>query len=215
MVRFLSGKGSGSTPVTISRGGAPLRGTLEFEPGAVSMFGVPKANNPADVERAVESFDQLVEGIGDDTFTLTFKHAFEPRRARLGWLRAAYLIAFAQFGYRYILRPAFEPLRAQLMSPDEAVLDPPPVTIDPSAVGEHGGRLLMPSTDVLDIVIVDMGWVYAFLPGADGSAGFFDTVIERVLALSQSRRQEAGIVGLDLPGGTLEWPTSPQYVFDR
>ena len=45
-------------------------------------------------------------------------------RARLSWVRAAYPVAFAALGWRYVCMPYLAPLRAQLADPDATLLPP-------------------------------------------------------------------------------------------
>jgi hypothetical protein len=65
-----------------------------------------------------------------------------PRRASIGWMRSAYLAAFAVYGYRYVLQPAFGPLRAAIADPDGAGFDPV--------------LLRTPDEDALDPLIVEV-----------------------------------------------------------
>lgn len=63
-------------------------------------------------------------------FTVPVRH--DDRRAALSFVRAAYLTAFAAFGYRLIYSPAYRTLRRQLRDHDAEVLRPLPVGVTPT-----------------------------------------------------------------------------------
>lgn len=46
------------------------------------------------------------------------------KRAKLTYVHAAYLFMFHQFGYEWVLNRCSEPIRKQLVSPDESILSP-------------------------------------------------------------------------------------------
>jgi hypothetical protein len=85
------------------------------------MIGHPGSNNPA----TVQSHTQALESLGDGgSITLTFPWHATTRFTKLSWLRAAYLGAFALYGYRYVLQPAFDPLRAAIADPHDESFEP-------------------------------------------------------------------------------------------
>jgi hypothetical protein len=82
------------------------------------LMEVPKINNPADLERMEAHMRMLSETRSTDfRFTVTPQLRYFPDRARVSWIRTAYLAAFALFGWKYILQPALPPIREQLMNP--------------------------------------------------------------------------------------------------
>lgn len=77
----------------------------------------PKINNPADLERMEEHMRVLSETRSTDfRFTVTPQLRYFADHARVSWIRTAYLAAFALFGWNYILQPALQPIREQLMN---------------------------------------------------------------------------------------------------
>jgi hypothetical protein len=93
--------------------------------GQTGMFlmGVPKINNPANVERMEKHMSMLSETRSTDfRFTVTPQLRYFPDRARVSWIRTAYLAAFALLGWTYILQPALQPIREQLMNPSTITL---------------------------------------------------------------------------------------------
>jgi len=86
---------------------------------------IPQINNPAAVELTIEHMRVLSETRTTDfRFTVTPQVTYHPDRARLAWIRAAYLAAFALFGWTYILQPALQPIRDQLRNPSTPGLPP-------------------------------------------------------------------------------------------
>jgi hypothetical protein len=59
--------------------------------------------------------------------------------ARVSTLRAAYLAAFAKFGYGYIMHPRLAPVRHQIQHPDEKTLSG--FSIDPDYDGHKGPEM--------------------------------------------------------------------------
>jgi hypothetical protein len=104
----------------LTLGGIPNRGSMYAGPGGILITGDPKRNHPDDVAKISESLADLMnEG---HRMHIAFRDTFHPRTAQLGFVRAAYLAAFAVFGYAYIFRPVFEPIRAALNGADDESL---------------------------------------------------------------------------------------------
>jgi hypothetical protein len=87
---------------------------LQISPASVLIFGVPEASSKKAHAAWVQEMEtQLPSGGKLSIGTVAPRY---PRRlAEVGWLRAAYLIAFAAFGYRYAFSAALEQVRAQLL----------------------------------------------------------------------------------------------------
>jgi hypothetical protein len=82
------------------------------------LISVPQINNPADLDLMEQHMRALSQtGSTDFRFTVTPRLRYFPDRARVSWVRTAYLAAFAVFGWRYILQPALQPLRDQPQNP--------------------------------------------------------------------------------------------------
>jgi hypothetical protein len=87
------------------------------------LFVDPKRSDPRQHAEMTKTLDQWAAGSspgGPMGFELTRR--VQLVRARLSWLRAAYLVAFAALGWRYIDTPLLAPLRAQLAAPDATLL---------------------------------------------------------------------------------------------
>jgi hypothetical protein len=102
------------------RGGAPVTvETQRRDGGAFAFAGLPRSNDPAVFARFQTDLEELVTRPREEqALDVTFHtHRFAPANVRAGWLRAAYLIAFARFGYRYALRPLMARVREQIADP--------------------------------------------------------------------------------------------------
>lgn len=110
-------------------GGATTSVEVNFASGSLSVVGLPQHTDPAQHAAVFEHFAELAaQGKGDgETFQLNFTKRYTGAAVRAGWLRAAYLVAFAKLGYRYILQPQLDPVRRQIHEP----------------AGEHVGRAVL------------------------------------------------------------------------
>ena len=85
-------------------------------------------------------------------------------RARLSWVRAAYLAAFAALGWRYICMPYLAPLRTQLADQD-AMLFPSVALFDPGAAPESRDLVVVQEPHELRSLAVVLGRYTVFCPG--------------------------------------------------
>lgn len=100
---------------------------------------LPKNNHPAVHRQMVAVFEKLAEkGTWDGfQFRITLP-GVDMRKARIGYLRSAYLIAFAALGYRFALSPSLDPVRKQLLDVDSKLLENFHWTLrDVKAEGRH------------------------------------------------------------------------------
>jgi hypothetical protein len=116
----------GSLPATVTRLGVRNNGSIRFDGQTFFMVGDPGQNNPQATEAITASLERVGEG---STLQLAVRVKHDPLRAGLGWLRAAYLAAFAMYGYAYVLQPAFNSLRAAIGNPDSG-FDPVILRVD-------------------------------------------------------------------------------------
>ena len=101
-------------------------------------------------------------GDGD---TLHFTIAVgDPRLTELGWLRSAYLVAFAALGYRYIYQPQLQRIREQLFSPLDVLVSHFHMIEPNTASGFQSIGLVQQPEDLRDCVFVRMGRHTILLP---------------------------------------------------
>lgn len=96
--------GPGTEPVLLNM--SVTRTNKDKSPINANMHLNPSRNNPEEMNR----FNHLTQ---DRKFSLIipWHNQVKPKIARVGWLTAAYLMAFYTFGYRYILHLWLEPVR--------------------------------------------------------------------------------------------------------
>jgi hypothetical protein len=104
--------------------------------------------------------------VGRADRTISFRaQEYRPQLAEVGDLRAAYLAAFAQWGYTFILSPALEQVRAQLEQPNEAVLDSFICYSDDASIS---ARALILLKTPFQCVMAQIGRRYVLLPWPRG-----------------------------------------------
>jgi len=92
----------------------PVVMDVQFAPnGNVFLFGVPKASRKEAHDAWVREMETCTTG-KELRISGTIRARRPQRWAEIGWLRSAYLIAFAWGGYRYAFAPSLEGVRAQL-----------------------------------------------------------------------------------------------------
>jgi hypothetical protein len=175
----------------------------------VLLFGIPKASHPGAMAGVDAAFRARVEAGDIDEFHVRLdfpKHRYAERTMRAGWLRAAYLVAFAALGYRYALDPTLAPVREQLASPGIAVLDGYFSFVPDAPIGVRQ-MLLIPTPAALACLIIQMGRYCVVLPPLDGASDFYRRLDRDALA----REGRNGIVGAKL----VPWPEEPVHALDR
>jgi hypothetical protein len=144
----------------------PLAVSAQFGQDGIAIFGAPKANMHETHNAWVK---ELESGIGDGATPVSISGSFEPRRpqrwAAIGWLRAAYLIAFASGGYRYAYDPALDVVRQQLQpsNRDGVLIDKFAWRLQEADV-ESGEVAYMHEPETFRSIAVRMGDVMVLLP---------------------------------------------------
>ena len=121
----------------------------------------------------------------------------------LGWLRAAYLVAFATFGYRYIFRRDVQVVREQVTDTGSDLLTVFSMTMAAAPRNERR-ILLVESPEHLRSVCVQLGRHLIFLPGLSPTPDLYQILEER------AGRHEANT----LSGKLVPWRRVPTLVLD-
>jgi hypothetical protein len=161
-----------------SIGGVATNVNMRFGPDGLQIAGIPKKNDPKATAAQTAVFERLVdegnwEGV---TMNLTIRNP-DFQLAAVGWLRAAYLLAFAALGYGYILRPQLDIVRRQIQEPKIKHLDRFAVmgTLDkPEAM-----ILLVTRPQSLESVIVFARDTIVFLPGLHRGVSIYQRLARR------------------------------------
>jgi hypothetical protein len=202
---FLRGKVTGrQLRATAQVDGIPLRRVAQRTEDGVQMFGVPKRNDPRAQAAHFKALDAYVDsGDPKPNHSFTIHTRYDDTRARLSWIRSAYLAAFAAFGWAYILRGVMDPIREQLQKPDERII-PNHILRDTTTPPDTRRILLVDNPDELQCVAVVMGEHTVLLPGM-----FRTQTFEEITDALASQRGEEGRVSVNLNGKELPWLARP------
>lgn len=101
--------------VRVALGQTQVNMTLEAGPTGMQLFGDENRNSPTAHAAFVAELNRLVEsGDRDWNVKLQFREQYNSSHAAVSWLRAACIVAFAKFGYRFVLDPAYEVVRQKI-----------------------------------------------------------------------------------------------------
>jgi hypothetical protein len=151
------------------------------------------------LERAVN------KGIVGSSFGIHFEEGYRHRESMIGWLRAAYLVAFTALGYLYILIQALNCVREQIRTPAVTLITSFSVVV-PKASPQERQLVLLEEPAEIRSLIVWMGAVIVFLPEpGSNELGFYER-IEVELARLGGRA--------DCKGKRIPWPTRPVFALD-
>ncbi|MER6335472.1 HNH endonuclease [Streptomyces tendae] len=189
--------------------GISVRGEVQSSGTGWLMQGVPKRNDPAMLDAHEKALREASERGEAPQFNFILTERFSPQHADVSWIRSAYLAAFAALGWRYILRPALDPIRAQLKS-DSLTELPLTIGFNPKADSNTRSIMIVREPENLSGVHVVIGHYTVILPDPWG------TLSLQELAKSISElRDETGGVTATLSGQIVDWPTKPMYLLDK
>jgi hypothetical protein len=192
-------------PATMTVKGISQRVEATFGPDGLAVMGIEKRNHPEVAPTLIATFDRLIaESSADWSITLSFPTP-NMRLAAIGWLRAAYLVAFAALGYGYIVRRELDVVREQIRAPREPILKRfCLMTRDGAGFAER--RILLARVPAeLESTLVFSNECAVFLPSAES-----DGTYERIERVDPWPPGESRISGKSVP-----WPTKPVFGFDR
>jgi hypothetical protein len=154
--------------VTAYTDGIPLRGTIQWTKEGIQIFGVPEQNHPEEMAAhfaALHAYAESGDPRPNHSFTVQTK--YDEARARISWIRSAYLAAFAALGWSYIFRPIMEPYRRQMLEPATKII-PTHIARDVNVPADTRCIRIITEPDELRCVAVTMGEHTVFLPGPPG-----------------------------------------------
>ena len=203
---FAEGTMTRSARAVLQIGGQDLNVTVKAKGNEVRVFGVPQGSDPA-VEQAVTvHFDDLADrdAWSNEQLNLRFLNGFRNRESLIGWLRAAYLVAFGLLGYRYILRSDVQAIREMLVATQE--IGPRVFTMTIAGAVRDERRILVLEKPFRSLFVqIGRHGVFLPYPDFDAEASLYDDLATR-----------AGESHTDRFSGALaRWPVQPMYAFDR
>lgn len=159
------------------------------------------STSPEAVLRVKEYFESLAAKKEEpgNALQLTSRARYRPRHLRVAYLRAAYLAAFAAFGYRYALSSPMQRVVQQIRQPDEDILDG--WTFMPDGDPDEFIMVASRSPATLLVVFRSMG---VFLP--------FPDAITDIYAEVQSWYSRGEWINVS--GQRIEWPTTLRMSLD-
>jgi len=180
-------------------GGHEARIDLHRDENGFHMDVLGGQNDPKAVEALKVALKGVLEAQG--TFNLRDSVSYSRRNADTGFLKSAYLAAFAKLGYTYILKPALNRVR-QIQEPSCRVLDTVRVYCGKSGSTEQTFLLLHEPVRCMAVKITDS---VICLPLLDGDDSFYETLAQ----LRKDRRQ------MEWRGnGTIRWPDRFELALD-
>lgn len=203
------GQGTLSRPVrvTLRVGEYTLNSEMIAANGSIEIKGISAANHPdAPTQLSSELEKRIVENTWDESrFSVTLDKGYHSRKVEVGWLRVAYLIAFAALGYQYILHPALRAVRLQVADPDTLHLASFSTTV-PQSSPENRRILLIEEPETIPSILVQIGRHAVFLP-------WIETDVDLYSHLAREN-EKATHLHLELRGKEIPWPRRAEYALD-
>lgn len=177
LARALAGNGvAREMSVSFELGGVVVNATAHVDAtnGSIELEIHEERNNPANIElqRAMTRVAAEGDTVPPITIRTGARMGYVERLAQLSELRAAYLLAFARFGYRYALNPRLDVVREQIQNHEREII---PYFCYPVAPGETS-IMLTPQGDLL----VRIGGTVVVLPWINGHSNVYFDLERRV-----------------------------------
>jgi hypothetical protein len=176
---------------------------------ALYFQSIIKINNPPEAAR----FDQaLGDAVDNQRLDLSFepKIRFSAERARVSWVRSAYLAAFAALGWTYILQESLAQIRDQFQEDRNAAF--PEITrYGPGADPDRREILLVTEPSDCASVLIAIGAHLLFLPPAGKPCSLSDLADALRVRYQHAHDSQALVT---FTGTAISWPAKPQYVAD-
>jgi hypothetical protein len=178
--------------------------TLLSESTGIKIIGLPKCNPPGTGKAITKEIERLIaEGSASNLrFRVTSAQTHSPRLVRRGWLRSAYLVAFALLGYRYAFSDALRPVRDQFIPAGSAELARFHLLI-PGVPAVERHLFLIDRPKPFGCLAVQMGRHAVFLPRRTDDLNLF-----------QHLDATTGSEFHSMITDEIEWPNEPRHLMD-
>ena len=191
-------------PARLEVGGAKMNVDYYHGAGGILVRGIPKANPPLAPDHLRAEMHKVIAPPAKIGFRVTpYRDRYRNDLARTGWLRSAYLLAFAVFGYLYVFKHRLGVLRRQLAEPGTTIIDPFGV-VNPTADVHERHFLIVEEPPDLQGFAIQMGRNLVFLPWLVD--GLYDHLAARYKV--DPRFEER------LRGRFVTWPREPLHLLD-
>lgn len=212
---FLVGASTAPLRAEVMKEGVSVRGLVRLDAQGFSFDPIAKQNHPI----MLNEFQNISTRWSDEpqpgrTIDIRVPIKLSVRRSKLGWLRAAYLVAFASFGYAYTFQPSFQLLLDQLQNPDESLIDPLPVVYDDEADAGTRQIALVTNPHVMRSVVVTMGKYSVYLP-SEWDDNFFSKFPNMMAEGFRLAPEPGRSLRLRVTADMYEWPNQPLHLWDN
>ncbi|HEX5504833.1 MAG TPA: hypothetical protein VFW96_19605 [Thermomicrobiales bacterium] len=203
------GRGTLTQParVRVTMGHHVLHAEVVATGGTVQIMGIAKANRPNIAELLEPELNKLLrEGHQEGrTFQVSFTKPLNHPLALVGWLRAAYLVAFALYGYRYIFDSRLELVRRQIAAPHVQHIPLFAMTLtDAQPADRH--IVLIREPEQYRSLYIQMGRHAVFLPSPEDASALYPRLEATYSAGTEQH--------FTYHGDIYPWPTEPIHLFD-
>ncbi len=188
-------------PILFESNDILVNGKVIVRNGEMKVHILPSNNHPvsqSNFEKSLVNLSRNQDWDGHEFKVHLVKDGFNQRKATIADLKSAYLLAFAFFGYGYILSPGLNCVREQIMMPEKTVIENFAFTLKklPSE------RALIKLVSPISCLAVQIDERFIFLP-YENSPGFYEK-------LGKTLRKES-----NLKGQRFDYPREMQLVWDN
>lgn len=177
--RAIRGEGTASNrPVAVEYEGTQVNATAHVHgpEGIIYLDVHEERNNPARTEHQRAAAAASAAAGLSGTVRISAKIGWDERQAQISELRAAFLLAFARFGYSYALHARLEAVRRQIREPEAEIIR---VFSFPAA--EEGPLAMRIAVEPFWAVLVRIGRAVVVLPWNEGDHDVYGE-LERLIA---------------------------------
>jgi hypothetical protein len=185
----------------VTMGGATSAINFRGDGNSFTMESIKRASDPSALKAQKAYMESLKDPVAEPRELQVDFGTVNVRRARIGWLRAGYLAAFAKFGYRYVFHRSLDPVRKQIMRSEEAVVDGFSFTLKRP---EPEMKIAVVENPMSYLAII-MGRNVVALPDPKDDAV---SLYARFGELYKAGEQ------ITVTGTLIPWPTGPEFVLD-
>lgn len=180
-----------------------LNVNFETDQGIASIKPLEEINDPKKI-KAYQDYMMYLQQAGKwngQTFTITPNAKYHHKYSKVGDLKAAFIICFAFFGYRFALHERLSAVREQIIKYEEAIIDNYWHTSDPKIAREHFLFLIEKPFTALAVKLDNSTVI---LPWVRGPNDFY-----KYLGNHFTNRKPVTFDGL-----FFNWPQSPEMRLD-
>jgi len=196
-------EGKRETWIKLSQFGHTVTAKALFGPGRIHVTAVPEKSDPEAHRSLFAKLDEVAATKSMDWgFSIEFSFRHSRLREAVGWLRVAYLYAFAALGYNFILRPELNIIREQFQRPDDRIAPQAMKHSGSLAIGDVLSFVYSPA-ELRSIVIILGANLFFFPAFIDAS-----TLYERLTSYPSTGQK------LTVSGAYIDLPRRPWFEFD-